>query len=191
MRKITILFLFLTSFGIHAQDFGFKAGGALSIHNNTAVEGVELRPGFYAGVLMEIYLSHKFTLQPELLFTQISSPKGNNQWASQRMNFVSLPVALNYVVTDEFNFNIGLQADYILASSVGNTSGTGNDELFTIGGLVGASYHFQNGFAIDIRYVRGFSNIGVVRTSDVVNQNVWDSNTYQSNIVQLGVAYHF
>lgn len=191
MKKIITLFIIFITAPIFAQDFGLKAGGALSIHNNATVEGAELRPGFYGGVLMDIYLSGKFSLQPELLFTQISSPKGNNQWASQRMNYVSLPIGLIYNVTDEFSFSIGLQADYILASSVGNTSGTGNDELFTIGGFVGASYHFYNGFAIDIRYIRGFSNIGVVRTSDVVNQNVWDSNTYQSNVVQLGVSYYF
>lgn len=131
MKKVLLITAALFAFGFsNAQEvkFGAKAGlnvsmlsgGDLSVNQNSDTKS---KVGFHIGGLAEIKLNPKFSIQPELLYSQEG---GNNTYTTDYFgtpyNFdqditlskINLPIILKYYVMEGLSIEAGPQLDYIM-----------------------------------------------------------------------------
>lgn len=213
MKKyISIILVLLVCFSIKAQKsetkFGIKTGINFSKYTpdiyvaNSKFADYQQKIGFYLGVLMNIKLSNKLSIQPELIFSnqgtavlfnmqEINSAGnviGNYVIQSEIIeNSITLPVDFRYMVTQNFNFELGIQLGYILnltektisnpisQTNVNNTLiSPSNYERFDLGFNVGLGYKIHKNIRINSRYF-----LGVLERD----------NTFRPSIISLGIEY--
>src|ERR1035437_10674676 len=184
MKKTAIfvasLFLLFTA---KAQDVHFGVKGGLNIsqlhyNDNTSTNS---KAGLHLGVLAHIHTSSKtWAIQPELLYSQEGA---NNPGVTYNLNYLNVPVLLQYMFENGFRLEGGPQVGFLLNAKrkTGNVTVdyTGfKSTAFSI--PLGLGYLTSSGFGLDARYVFGISNI-------------YASNnpTIHSNVFQLGLFYQF
>lgn len=128
ISKIFITFLVLTflPFSSTAQNlpFGLKGGLNLSSLSVEDANDSNLLPGFYGGVWTKIVLSENFGIQPELLYSSqgvkatydeefLGIPVADGE-TKLRLNYINLPVYLNYKLSEDFRFFLGPYLGFLL-----------------------------------------------------------------------------
>ncbi len=198
--KKTILIVALVIFGISnasAQEywhFGVKGGLNFSTVTGDGFDSPDMRTGFNVGLLAEIPVSGKFSVQPEVLY----SAKGfdaarrdqnnfldNDQNVVYQLDYIDVPVLANIYLTDglsvqagpSFNFKVNEQYDYQPYEDGGNIN-FDQAQDFELGGAAGLQYKFNNGLFLQGRYNYGFTDI------------YENSNTHNS-VIQAGIGYLF
>lgn len=167
MKKIffTIALLLLFVTGLQAQgsfEFGVKAGLNFASLGGDAVYNYSYKPGFHAGVAVDVPFSDKLSVQPEVLV----SLQGSGGFIRDDLNFLYLnfPVMGKYNIWDELHIEAGPQIGFLLSNNLdGNAFGDGStvfDETngFDIGLAVGAGYRLNDNFYFQLRYSRGIIN---------------------------------
>lgn len=182
----------LVSQALMAQFHIGVKGGA----NITKVDGAsfkdQYRYGYHIGGFAEIGLGNKFSLQPEVLFNQYSTTLSddyddiyenvfNSDQTKVKLNYLSIPVLLNYKVIGNF---LSLQAGpqfSILMDQNKNLLQNGG-KAFSDGdfALLGGVQLKLSAIRISGRYVVGLNNI-----NDIDNQDKWKSQAFQ---VSLGLG---
>lgn len=168
---------------------GAKAGA-----NIIKVEGKtfkdEFRFGYNLGGFMEVRLSNKFVLQPEVLFNQYSTSldssfkniyQGVFNAAAQtkvKLKYLSIPILLNYKLIGSFlslqagpQFSVMMNKHKTLLQNGGEAFKNGDFSM--LGGVqikVGA-------IRVNGRYVIGLNNI-----NDIDNQDKWKSEGFQLSV---------
>ena len=167
-------------------EFGLKGGLNISGLHSTATNSLDARTSVYIGGLAHIHLSKYLAVQPELNYscqgaTQ-NSDAGDLTW---RLNYVELPVLLQYMFDNGFRLQTGPQLG-LLASAKLKSGGTmtsiKND--FTTGDFswsFGAGYLTHSGLGFDARYNLGINNIN----------NTGSNDKLQNRVFQLGLFYQF
>jgi hypothetical protein len=167
-------------------------GGA----NITKVDGQsfkdQFRYGYHLGGFAEIGLGGKFSIQPEVLFNQFSTSVDSNynhvyedvfnsDQASVKLNYLSIPILLNYKLLGNFlslqagpQFGVLLNQDKNLLQNGGEAFKNGDFSM-----LAGVQLKLS-AFRISGRYAIGLKNI-----NDIDNQDQWKSQGFQ---VSLGLA---
>lgn len=183
--------LFMSSALMAQFHIGIKGGS-----NITKIDGYSFKDkfgyGYHIGGFAEIGLGAKMGLQPEVLFNQYSSTLDSNYnhiyqdvFASGqsrvKLNYLSIPVLLNYKVIGNF---LSLQAGpqfSILMKQDKNLLQNGAD-AFKKGdfSMVGGVQLKLSAIRVTGRYVVGLNNI-----SDIDNKDQWKSQGFQ---VSLGLA---
>lgn len=194
MKKLLLTLVVLISFHVlsHAQTFQVmpKAGLSLSAMNfqNSSYVDEKIRAGFTAGLAFSVKVTEKFSIQPELLFTQ----KGANYKRrimdvtgpeiQTRLHYLEIPVMARYHV-DRFYLGAGPAFNLALGgkSKVCGTEtdikfGDGVNELrrtdvtLLFGG--GAMFPLGKGnLVLDVRYGVGLSDIDNVSGSNDRTRN--------------------
>lgn len=193
--KTKFLFLsaaILFSFASMAQfHIGAKAGANIS-----KVEGKsfndQFKYGYHLGGFMEIPISPKLTIQPEVLFNQYSTVLDssykniyegvfNAQNAKNiKLNYLSIPLLLEYKMANFFRLQAGPQfgvlidQDRTLLQNGGDAFRRGDLSM-----LAGAELQIMK-LRITGRYAIGLSNI-----NDIDNQDKWTNQGFQ---LSLGLA---
>ncbi|HMO61616.1 MAG TPA: porin family protein [Ferruginibacter sp.] len=183
--------LVAVSISTQAQDlhFGIKAGA-----NINKISGQSLKDqftyGYNAGVYLQIPFNKKWSIQPEVLFTQHSTDTSDrfselykfsgDKISNMNLNYLAIPVLLNYKVSKLFSLQAGPQFG-ILMSNDKNLVEEGkaafkNGEFSLLGGI---QFHLA-GFRAFGRYQLGLNNI-----NDIDNKDKWRSQS-----VQLGVGFN-
>ena len=164
--------------------FGVKAG--LNVSKLTG-SGYDWRAGLNAGLLAHIHVTPAFSLQPEVLYSSQGAKYNNgNQEVTRKLNYVNVPVLLQYNFDNGFRLQGGPQLGFLLAAKdkVGdlNTNFVDTDNFNSIDFSVpvGVSYLSRTGFGIDARY-----NIGVTNVIEGSTANV------RNSVFQFGVFYLF
>lgn len=183
-----------------AQTFGIKGGMNLSSVSNADSFDVEnsdisskSKVGFNAGVFANFPVAESFSIQPELLYNQLGTKltgrneMGNDDSITENMDYLSLPVMLQYNLVPQFYLEAGPQFSYLLSNKVkynGDSSDSNTDGLnkFDIGIGIGAGFNITPQFGINARYVAGFT--------DIVKDNPTD-NSLKNNNFQVGLFYKF
>lgn len=164
MKKLFIGLAFAGSLFINAQEktkssspvtFGVKGGLSLSNfsdNNNRDYYDDEnkMKAGFHAGVFVNIPVAEKFSVQPELLFSQLGSKieererynNGNYRRDSDysaNLNYLVLPVMVQYNILPqlyveagpEFGFLLGgkFKGDDTITQRFGNTTSTTHESF--------------------------------------------------------------
>jgi hypothetical protein len=184
---ISVLF----SFAATAQfNLGVKGGANISkIEGRSFKE--EFRYGYHLGGFVEVGLGGRLGLQPEVLFNQYSTKVDSNFRAiyqnafssatnrSVKLNYLSIPVLLNYKLGNVLALQAGPQFGILLDQDK-NLLENGQ-QAFKSGdfSLVGGAQIKLTKLRISGRYGVGLSNL-----NDIDNRDKW-----KSQVVQLSLGF--
>jgi Outer membrane protein beta-barrel domain len=191
-KLICIVTVLLISHTMMAQfHIGIKAGANITKINGKSFSD-EFKYGYHLGGFAEIGLGRNFSLQPEVLYNQYSTTLDSNfshvyqgvinsPQRSVKLNYLSLPILLNYKIFGPLSIQAGPQFGVLIDQS--KTVLQNGGEAFKNGDfsvLAGAVVKLNN-LRVTGRYAIGLNNI-----NDIDNQNKWKSQTIQ---LSLGVAF--
>jgi outer membrane protein with beta-barrel domain len=190
--KIKLLFTAVLSvllFSVsQAQSFhaGIMAGANLNKIDGQSFKN-EFDFGYHAGAFVEIGLGKKFSIEPQVLFSQTSTDTttnfstvyNTNNLSNVTLNYLSIPLLANYKLSKLLSIQLGPQYGILLNSNE-NLTQNGKDafkqgDFSMLGGLQLNILSFR----VYGRYAIGLSNL-----NDIDNQNQWKSET-----IQIGVGY--
>lgn len=186
--KMLILFVALlsTSAIVFAQktpvfQLGIKGGA-----NITKIDGKnfkdEFKYGYTLGGFAVIKLSEKFQVQPEVLFNQFNSRSDSNfnsiyareNLKDVKLNYLSIPILLNYSPVKFFTLQAGPQFGFLLNKNdnllENGKNAFNNGDLSMVGGV---QLNIAN-FKIGGRYFVGLNDIG-----DIDNREKWNNQGFQ------------
>ena len=186
MKKIILFTIaLLISHVLLAQhaSFGLKAGASFSnifIKDNST----KYITGFHVGGLSHIHLSHKWAIQPELLYSQQGGKRTiTNVETTTHLNYVNIPVLFQLMFGTGFRLEAGPQIGFLVNAK--NKSGSNETDVkssFKTGDFsfpIGLGYSTKSGLGFDGRWIPGFSDIQKTGVSTA------------NNVFQLGVFYQF
>ena len=195
MKKLVLGAAIAMSSLTFAQQFGVKAG--MNVSSNSGLEDLNVKSkiGFNAGVFMNAPIAENFSIQPEVLYNNLGAKTSGDIDATVNLDYISVPVMLQYNATPQFYLEAGPQFGFLVNSKVTSSNpvvqelgnqliNKDNLKSFDFGAGIGAGYWFSPGLGINARYVAGFSDIAKNRSSD-------DSNRARNNNFQVGLAYKF
>src|SRR6218665_729774 len=164
MKKIivaAVLFL-ATSATMNAQflKLGVKAGvnfasqtGDAFPEQNIDKEGIT---SFHAGLVAELKLLEKFSIQPELLYsTQGATYKNAVSEFKNELGYLSIPVMAKFYLTKSVSLEVGPQASFLLSEK--NDFDVKNAETFDFGLNAGLGLKITEGLFVQARYGLGLT----------------------------------
>jgi len=154
---------------IHAQGIGIGIKGGANFANQ-AVEDIDIETvtDYHLGAYLNLNLSDKFGITPEVLYTAYGS-----KWDNAKVDFdyVAIPVMLRYKPISLLSLEAGPQFSFLTKAEVEDV-GDVMDELKKndFGLAFGAGVHLPLGFNAGARYVLGFTDISDVSTESIKNR---------------------
>ncbi|MCB0465981.1 MAG: PorT family protein [Aequorivita sp.] len=182
---------------------GAKGGVNFSTYSGDDLGDVKSRTGFHIGGLVEVPISERFSVQPEVLFSSQGAKydeegtEGGVDYAykvTQTLDYIQVPVMAKFYVAEGFAIEAGPQVGF-LASSKGEYEGTlggvtvsGDEDLDNVSSIDvslggGLSYRLPMGVFFGARYNYGLTNLNDGDNSD--NQKI------HNNVLQLSAGYSF
>lgn len=200
--KRTFLVLAIAIFGLStgatAQEywnFGVKGGVNFTNLTSDGFEDNNSRTGFHIGVLAEIPVSDRFSVQPEVLYST-QGAEADRFFGTERVNgeyqldYIQVPVIAKFYVIDGLALEAGPSFNFLVEEEYDFESNTLSFEqdsefgsTFEFGGAIGASYKLNSGFFLNARYTQGFT--------DVFDSDNFDDDAIKNNGIQLGVGFLF
>ena len=191
-KNIYLMLVFLTFVSLaqkSRKDEGIIMGikGGLNVSNFMGdIDDQSIRTSVHLGLVSEIVVSDKFSLQPELLYSGQGSSDGSVQGFSRyKLSYLTLPIMGKFAVTEGLSFQAGPQIGFLLSAK--NKTDTSNDKIKDIktldfGICAGLEYDFSSRYFIQGRYNLGLSDTGISG----------DSNKRVANSVfQISIGYLF
>lgn len=171
-----------------AQDVHFGVKGGLNLYNvsNSPGSSYDMKAGLYLGMFSHIHLSKSIALQPELIYSsQGGKYTSNNTAYTLKLNYLNLPIMLQYMFDNGFRLEAGPQFGFLL-SAKNDWPGNSVDVKSSFKGIdfgvgLGAGYfNPKSNWGVGVRYNAGLSNI---RDNSPISSN--------NNGFQVGVSYQF
>jgi hypothetical protein len=168
--------------------FGAKAGLNLATITGDETDGLDSRTAFHLGVVAEISVSEKFSVQPELLYSaQGASDSFEGIDVDLKIDYINLPVMAKFYVAEGFSLEAGPRVGFLL-SAKGEGGGESIDFKDETKGIdfgvnLGVGYKLESGLNFGARYNLGLSNINDGEDSDDFKN--------QNSVFQLSVGYFF
>ncbi|TYB79844.1 porin family protein [Bizionia myxarmorum] len=196
--------------GIQAQsdsktvEFGVKGGVNFSTITSDDFDDAKSRTSFNVGVLAEIPITDRFSIQPEVLYSgqgfDVKEVNQDNvfdtdQNVEYQLDYIQVPVLVKVYLIEglsveagpQFGFKIHEELDFQPNSDGGDIEINSDDSYikdFDTSLALGAAYKFDGGFFVNARYTFGLTNIF---KDDTVLQNVDAKNA----VWQAGVGFMF
>ncbi len=217
MKKI-LLFAAVAIFMFTAAQsqelrIGFKAGVNLSSLVGENTDDYEMRPGFHIGGLVEIPISEKFAVQPELLYSSQGAKLEfnltdygitSNYITKIKLDYINIPIIAKYYVIEGLSLEAGPQLGILVnAENKYEVSGGGlsesnaegvkdNYNTFDIGFALGAAYRLSKGIFFSARYVIGIGDVA----GDIEHElgsGVIELETFKqrNNVFQVSAGFSF
>jgi hypothetical protein len=187
-KLVTFLVALLVMQAASAQfRLGAKAGA-----NIVKVDGIsfkdQFRYGYHIGGFAEIVLTKKISLQPEVLFNQYSTTLDSNYRSlyqniinsgqgKVRLNYLSIPILLNYKLIGPLYFQAGPQFSILMDQNkkfLQNGSDAFKKGDFS---MIGGAQIRLAKIYLTGRYVIGLKNI-----NDIDNKDDWKSQAIQLSL---------
>lgn len=136
MKKFYILLIiFLSCKYSNAQEIKLGVKGGANISNIALESGnLDNKILFHFGIISKIKLSEKVIIQPEILYSQqgakFENPINQDFTGDYQLNYINIPIYLNYEINDSFSINIGPQIGFLINSKAtfsGNSLILGGD----------------------------------------------------------------
>lgn len=177
--------LFIFSASYSQFSVGIKAGTSINKITGKSFKD-EFTYGYHLGGFATIPLGQKFSLQPEVLFNEFKTDTSSsfssvyqfNKLNGIKLNYLSIPILLNYNVARILALQVGPQFG-ILIDKNKNLLQNGGD-AFKSGdfSMIGGLQLKLSAFRIYGRYVVGLYDI-----SDIGNSDKWKTQS-----IQLGIG---
>nr|WP_314839893.1 porin family protein [uncultured Flavobacterium sp.] len=190
MKKIILTVAAVFAFGFaNAQETKFGVKGGLNLANLSGdVEDSSSKIGFNVGGFVEIKVSDKFAIQPELLFsTQGAKFEEGGEDLKINLSYVNIPVMAKYYVADAFSLEAGPQIGFLTsAKAVAGSESVDVKEGFEsidFGVNFGAGYDLTEKVSLGLRYNLGLSNIAKTEAGD--------DSKINNSVLSLSFGYKF
>ena len=183
------------NFGVKGGvNFSTFAGDGINDFNNP-----NSRTSFNLGLLAEIPLSEKFSLQPEVLYSGQGYDIADRQDANNieyQLDYINVPLLAKYYVVDGLGIEFGPQVAFLANSAIDyNPSADSGDisldsDQFNKVGVdldLGLSYKFNNGFFINGRYTYGLTDI----YDNSFSNNLFSNADARNSVFQAGIGFLF
>ncbi len=208
MKKLVFIVaiaLFSTS-AVLAQEvrIGFKGGVNLATLGGD-VENADHRTAFHLGGLVEIPLSERFSVQPEILYSAQGAEYEEagsfggvpyDYTATAKLDYIQVPVMAKVYLIDGLALEAGPQVAFLVSDkyeydgNVGPLEGSGeggfdDNDLSSVDVSLGAgaSYRLPMGLFFGARY-----NFGLGNVNDAADK---DDYKVHNNVLQVSVGYSF
>ncbi|WP_281233167.1 porin family protein [Flavobacterium gelatinilyticum] len=208
-KSILILGALFFCASVFAQSdkilLGLKAGLNISTLTLDEIELNSLsKTGFTAGLMAEIPLIKKLSVQPEIMYsrqgvkiTYSDEEVTNSKYKSTiSLNYLNIPVMLKYYILQGFSLQAGPQLGILLKAenkSYDNFLGYENNEKYNLSEYsngvdasvnFGLGYQFKNKFYADVRY-----NISYTDVFKNANKTYVINNDMKNRVFQITVGY--
>ena len=206
MKKMVFAALAVLVFGFaNAQDevkatsevkFGAKGGINLANIVGDDAGDANMFVGFNAGFFVEIPVTDKLTIQPEILYSTQGSKSegvidGFNVDATLKFNYINIPLMFKYQVADKFSLEAGPYVGFLTKAKLEfdiEGLGSGTEDMkdnvkstdFGIG--VGMNYEFSDVIFANARYQAGLTEIGDSEAG---------GNSVKNSVFQIGLGFRF
>lgn len=175
MKKIilaAVLFM-ATSATIQAQLLQFGVKGGVNFASQTGDAGLngvafdkDGITSYHVGVLAEIKLLEKFSIQPELLYsTQGATYKNAVSEFKNKLGYLSIPVMAKFYLNNTFSVEVGPQASFLLSEK--NDFDVKDAETFEFGLNAGLGVKLTKSIFLQGRYGLGLTEAS--KNADVKN----------------------
>lgn len=190
-KLLPLVVVLLSAQTMMAQfHIGVKAGANVTKVNGKSFKD-EFRFGYHLGGFMEIRAGNKLVVQPEVLWNQYATKLDSNYKnvyedvfngnANVKLNYLSIPIVLNYKLIGSFlslqagpQFGILIDQNKTILQNGGNAFKKGDLSM-----LAGVQFKVM-AFRLNARYAIGLNDI-----SDLPYDNKWKSRGFQ---VSVGMA---
>jgi hypothetical protein len=194
VKKILILFFYFNSMLAYSQNFGGKLllGISAGQIDGDRYHGYH-KPGLVAGAAAEFKFSDRFSIQPEIYFTQKGARKVDSlNYFKWIVNYAEAPVLFNCYIKKKLILQAGVAGDFFLSSKIDRGAGFVkiNDSFkpFTWSYIFGVEYKISNKFGFNIRYT--YSGRPINRTEIVTDNGTIGSNyNYYTNTLSFTIRY--
>lgn len=186
-----------------AQQFGLKGGmNVSSLSKDASLSDQGSKIGFNAGLFMNAPIAENFSIQPELLYTQMGEKydytqpiTGDRISGATHLDYVALPVMFQYNATPSFYLEAGPEFGLLVSAkdkqkneTTGQTIAESSDykdnlNNFNAGIGLGAGYYFTPNVGLTARYVAGLT--------DIYKDGQNSGDAVKNNNFQVGLAYKF
>jgi len=194
------------TFGIaNAQKAQFGLKGGINVANqNFSVEGGFPTPssiiGFHIGGFVEIKMSDKFAIQPEILYSTQGSKfdmtiydSGFEYYTKNtfKLGYINIPVMFKYYAAKKIALEAGPQIGFLTSSKIetavfGESVTQNAKDLFEtidFGLIFGAGFDITNKLSAGIRYNVGLANIA--KTDGNSDESI------KNNVFSVSLGYKF
>jgi opacity protein-like surface antigen len=155
---ISALFLAM-SVSTQAQLLNFGVKGGLNYANLTgSTTKTDAIASYHVGVLAEINLSEKFTIQPELLYsTQGATYKTILGDIDNELGYLSIPVMAKIHLNKMISLELGPQASFLLSEK--DEFDIHNQNTFDFAAAGGLGFKITKSIFVQARYVLGLTEV--------------------------------
>ncbi len=188
-----------TFFGIAAASaqsdktgFEFGVRGGVNFANITTSDDLgspDGRTNFYAGLVAELPLHERFSLQSEVFYSgqgferyiPLGDEKVDYKYSA---DYIQVPLLAKFYIVEGLSISAGPQFGFKVNEKIDHASGnlgtieTNSLKTFDIQGTAGLEYKLSNGLFIQGRYSYGFSDL-------VKNNNI------HTSVFSVGLGYMF
>lgn len=186
---IAVIFLCsnVTAQESNTSDDGIKFGVKAGVNFATLTgdtEGIKSRTSFHVGALVEIPISEKFSVQPELMYSG-QGAKDESSDDEIKLDYLNIPIMAKLYVAEGFSIEVGPQVGFLLSAKE-EFDGQSDDIKDFVKGTdfgvnFGLGYKMETGLNFGARYNLGLSNINDFGGDDSVKNGVF----------QISIGYMF
>lgn len=204
--KKKLLVILLTIFTLtlaNAQkkiNLGVKGGVNFSNMSSDYFAESDNKTGFHVGLIAEIPIINKFSIQPEILYSEQGTNAsvimlgGGPMKFEYKLDYIQVPILAKLYVYKKLSIEIGPSFNFLTYDKkiiredlpdiiIGDETFPqekyfdANGNSFEFSGIIGISYKFMGGFFGNARYIHGMS--------DAIDSEV------KNNSFQIGIGYFF
>jgi len=161
--------------------FGVRIGGNYATIAGDDTENLDGKIGLNIGGYAEFNVADRFSLQPEVFYSQQGTKYSDSGGFDGKFNFdyINVPVMAKFYATEGFFLEAGPQIGILMSAKDKYDSPTsGEDDIkefisnTDFAGNIGAGYQFESGLNVGARFSYGFSNINEFDdVGDFTNRN--------------------
>ena len=169
------------------QDEGIKLGikGGLNVSNLMGdLKDVAIRTSIHVGIVAEVIVSDKFSIQPELLYSGQGATDTREGGGRIKLDYITLPVLAKFPIAKNLSLEAGPQVGFLISGKYKtNDSNEKIEGVKTIDfGLdAGLEYELNNGVFFQARYNIGLTDTGLAG----------DNNRASNSVIQFSVGKQF
>jgi hypothetical protein len=169
-KNSLILLILLAPFTMLAQGVGIGIKGGANFAN-MAIKDVDSESitDFHIGAYVNLNVSDKFGITPEILYTAQGSKTSN---ATVNTDYFAVPVMLRWKPISLISLQAGPQFSFLTQAIRDGVDIKDQLKNNDFGAAFGAGLHLPLGFNGGVRYVLGFTNISEVSTEEIKNRTL-------------------
>lgn len=168
MKNLILIFFLIIFTGStgKAQDFayfGAKGGVNLSNMSSDSFADSKFRTGFHIGLITQIPLGERFSLQAEILYAtqgteaDVVMDGSGPRTTEYELGYVQVPVLAKMFLTESLSIEAGPSFNFLVNENINGEEGDFGSS-FEFAGALGASYQLGGGFFGSARYTHGLTN---------------------------------